>query len=54
MRNLRLTEVEETTLVNIFLYLHDVGLTDSWIEGDQDAFESLWEKISDPSPFDYD
>jgi hypothetical protein len=46
--------VEETTLVNIFLYLHDVGLTDSWNGDDQDDFDSLWDKISDPSPFDYD
>ena len=50
MRNLQLTEAEETALVNLFLFFHDVGIPDGI---DQDAYDTLWEKVSEPSPFDY-
>ncbi len=51
MRNLQLTEAEETALVNLFLLVHDLGAPPH-LEEDP-AFESLWEKVSEPSPFDY-
>ena len=51
MRNLQLTEAEETTLVNLFLFVHDIG-TPPHLEEDPN-FDSLWEKVSEPSPFDY-
>tara|TARA_B000000557_G_scaffold156343_1_gene126787 strand:- start:41 stop:205 length:165 start_codon:yes stop_codon:yes gene_type:complete len=49
-RHLALTEAEETALVNLFLFVHDLGVPPH-LEGD--AFDSLWDKVSDPSPFDY-
>ena len=52
MRNLSLTEAEESALVNLFLFVHDLGVPPH-LEEDP-AFDSLWEKVSDPSPFDYD
>ncbi len=51
MRNLQLTEAEETALVNLFLFVQDIGLPPHLEE--DDAFESLWDKVSDPEPFDY-
>ena len=51
MRNLHLTESEETALVNAMLFIHDIGLPPH-LEEDE-AFETLWDKISDPEPFDY-
>ena len=51
MRNLQLTEAEETALVNLFLLVHDLGAPPH-LEEDP-AFDSLWEKVSEPSPFDY-
>ena len=51
MRNLQLTESEETALVNAMLFIHDLGLPPH-LEEDE-AFETLWDKISDPAPFDY-
>ena len=51
MRNLQLTEAEETALVNLFLFVHDLGAPPH-LEEDPN-FDSLWEKVSDPSPFDY-
>ena len=51
MRNLSLTEAEESALVNLFLFVHDLGVPPHLEE--DDAFDSLWEKVSDPSPFDY-
>ena len=50
MRNLQLTEVEEETLAQMAVFFSDRGLPD---EVDQDAFNSLFEKITEPSPFDY-
>ena len=51
MRNLKLTEPEETALVNAMLFIHDLGLPPH-LEEDE-AFETLWDKITEPSPFDY-
>ena len=51
MRNLQLTESEETALVNAMLFIHDLGLPPHLEE--DDAFETLWDKISDPTPFEY-
>ena len=51
MRNLQLTEAEETALVNLFLFVHDLGVPPHLEE--DDSFASLWDKVSDPSPFDY-
>ena len=51
MRNLQLTESEETALVNAMLFIHDLGLPPHLEEAE--AFETLWDKISDPAPFDY-
>ena len=51
MRNLQITEDEETALVNAFLFIHDLGVPPH-LEEDK-AFDTLWDKISDPSPFDY-
>ena len=51
MRNLQLTESEETAVVNAMLFIHDLGLPPH-LEEDE-AFETLWDKISDPEPFDY-
>ena len=46
MRNLQLTEVEEETLAQMAVFFSDLGLPD---EFDQDAFNSLFEKITEPS-----
>ena len=50
-RRLELTEAEETALVNLFLFVHDLGVPPHLEE--DDAFDTLWEKVSEPSPFDY-
>ena len=50
MRNLQLTEVEEETLAQMAVFFSDLGLPD---EFNQDAFNSLFEKITEPAPFDY-
>ena len=50
MRNLRVTEAEEDVLVALCSMVFDLGVPDHINETDLD---SLWEKISDPSPFDY-
>ena len=50
MRNLQITEAEENVLVQMACFFTDLGTPD---EFDQDAFDSLFEKITDPSPFDY-
>ena len=49
-RHLALTEAEETALVNLFLFVHDLGVPPHL---EVDAFYSLWDKVSDPRPFDY-
>ncbi len=50
MRNLQLTESEENVLVQMACFFTDLGTPDDF---DQDAYDSLFEKITDPSPFDY-
>ena len=50
-RRLELTEAEETALVNLFLFVHDLCVPPH-LEEDE-AFDTLWEKVSEPSPFDY-
>ena len=50
MRNLQLTEAEETVLVQMAMFFSELGSPD---EFDQDAYDSLFEKITEPSPFDY-
>ena len=50
MRNIQLTESEETVLVQMAVFFSDLGTPD---EFDQDSFNSLFEKITEPSPFDY-
>ncbi len=50
MRNLQISEAEETVLVQMAVFFSDLGSPD---EFDQDAFNSLFEKITEPSPFDY-
>ena len=50
-RRLELTEAEAPALVNLFLFVHDLGVPPP-LEVD-DAFDTLWEKVSEPSPFDY-
>ena len=50
MRNTQLTESEETALVQMAMFFTDLGTPD---EIDSEAFESLTDKIFEPSPFDY-
>ncbi len=50
MRNLLISESEEEVLAQMAVFFSDLGLPD---EFDQDAFNSLFEKITEPSPFDY-
>ncbi len=50
MRNLQLTEAEETALVKMAMFFTDLGTPD---EIDPEAFGSLTDKIFEPSPFDY-
>ena len=50
MRNIQLTESEETVLVQMAVFFSDLGTPD---EFDQDSFNSLFEKFTEPSPFDY-
>ena len=50
MRNLQITEAEEEVLVSLCALVFDLGCPDHI---DESVLDSLWEKISDPSPFDY-
>jgi len=50
MRRLTLTESEETVLVQMACFFTDLGSPD---EFDQDAYDSLFAKITDPEPSDY-
>ena len=50
MRNIQLTESEEEVLAQMAVFFFDCGIPDHF---DQDAFNSLFEKITEPSPFDY-
>ena len=49
-RSLDVTESEESVLVEMVPFFNDMG----WINDDtQDAYDTLVDKICDPSPFDY-
>jgi len=50
IRTLNITEAEEAVLVSIARYFVDMGLPDDIDESD---FDTLVEKICEPSPFDY-
>jgi len=50
MRRLDMTESEEDVLVKMTTFFFENG----WFDDEsQDAFDSLTDKICDPSPFDY-
>ena len=50
LREIRMTEDEESVLVKMGSYLMDMG----WIDDDsEEAFDSLIEKICEPAPWDY-
>ena len=45
-----MTEPEEAVLVEMVAFFNDIG----WInDSSQDAYDSLVDKVCDPSPFDY-
>ena len=49
-RSLDVTESEESVLVEMVTFFNDMG----WINDEtQDAYDTLVDKICDPSPFDY-
>ena len=49
-RSLDVTEAEESVLVEMVGYFNDMG----WINDDsEDAYDTLVDKICEPSPFDY-
>ena len=49
-RLLDITEAEESVLVEMVGYFNDMG----WINDDsEDAYDTLVDKICEPSPFDY-
>ena len=51
IRTLTLNEPEETALVTMAKFFIDNG----WIDDDnQEAFDTLVDKICEPSPFDYE
>ena len=50
LRELSMTEDEESVLVKMGTYFLDMG----WIDDDsEEAFDSLVEKICEPAPWDY-
>ena len=50
LRTITMTEPEESVLVEMVAFFNDMG----WInESSQDAYDSLVDKVCDPSPFDY-
>ena len=50
LRELNMTEPEESVLVKMATYFLDMG----WIDDDsEEAFDSLIEKICEPAPWDY-
>ena len=49
-RSLDITEAEESVLVEMIGYFNDMG----WINDEsEDAYDTLVDKICEPSPFDY-
>mgnify|MGYP001190548810 FL=1 len=50
LRTITMTEPEESVLVEMVAFFNDMG----WINDDtQNAYDSLVDKVCDPSPFDY-
>ena len=50
LREINMTEPEESVLVKMATYFLDMG----WIDDDsEEAFDSLVEKICEPAPWDY-
>jgi len=50
LRTITMTEPEESVLVEMVSFFNDMG----WINDDtQNAYDSLVDKVCDPSPFDY-
>ncbi len=51
LRTITMTEPEESVLVEMMSFFNDMG----WInDSTQSAYDSLCDKIADPSPFDYE
>ena len=51
LRTITMTEPEESVLVEMMSFFNDLG----WInDSTQSAYDSLCDKIADPSPFDYE
>jgi len=50
-RILRLSEEEEAVLVEMFSFCCQSDFTEH--QDDPKIFDDLWEKVSDPEPFDY-
>ena len=49
-RTLTVSEAEESVLVEMVMFFNDMG----WInEESQSAYDSLFDKITDPEPSDY-
>ena len=50
IRTIRVTEDEESVLVEMILFFNDMG----WVNDSTQAdYDTLSDKICDPSPFDY-
>ena len=50
IRHLDMTRDEEEVLVQMVMFFNDMGWID---ESTQDAYDSLFDKITDPEPSDY-
>ena len=50
-RNIRITEAEETALVNIIMYFNDMGLPENIEHKD---YETLSDKICEPAFWEYE
>ncbi len=51
LRTITMTEPDESGLVEMMQFFNDLG----WInDSTQSAYDSLCDKIADPSPFDYE
>tara|TARA_Y100001970_G_C14106545_1_gene788453 strand:+ start:299 stop:454 length:156 start_codon:yes stop_codon:yes gene_type:complete len=50
MRQIPLTEKQETALVDALVMLRDLGCPDHI---DEDAFDELCDRVFEPSPFEY-
>ena len=50
IRHLDMTRPEEEVIVQMMMFFNDMGWID---ESTQSAYDSLFEKITDPEPSDY-